>query len=241
MDGITEPVILVLGHPIAGNPSQFVLEREIRSMGLPWRVLSCDVPAGQVDEAIAGARVLGFRGLLLDRNLILPAAPSPNTESDHICDFYFRPHRDDESWETDDLLRVWLDEAIRDHFGDAENGIGDVLCIGSPDASVPLDLAASRTQTPIAWASADDVQDASWIVMTDAVDVADWPQSDNGKLVVDLANPANDASRLREKGYTVLGHQESRLGILMICLERMTGKCPNQESLVDSIEEYLAV
>lgn len=241
MDGITEPVILVLGHPIAGNPSQFVLEREIRALNLPWRVLSCDVQASQVDEAIAGAAVLGFRGLLLDQNLVRSRADTPSGEPNHTTNFYFRAHRDDEDWQTHDLLGTWLEQSIRSHFESIEKDIGDVLCIGSVDGNVPFELAASKIQTPIAWASEDEVEKANWIVVTESVDVTDWPRCRDGKLVIDLANPACDADSLREKGYTVLGHQDSSLGILMICLEQMTGKVPNQETLMDSIEEYLAV
>lgn len=241
MDGITEPVILVLGHPIAGNPSQFVLEREIRALKMPWRVLSCDVQESQIDEAIAGARALGFRGLLLDQNLVRSRADTPDGESRQTSNFYFRANRDDADWETHDLLRIWLDLSIRSHFESRQKDLGDVLCIGSVDGSVPFELASAKIQTPIAWASTDEVEKASWIATTESIDTSDWPTCTDGKLVIDLANPANDADRLREKGYSVLGHQDARLGVLTICLEMMTGKSPNQETLMDSIEEYLAV
>ena len=61
MDGITEPVVLILGHPIAGNPSQFALERAFDSMQLQWRVLSCDVSPERIGAAIVGAEVLGLQ------------------------------------------------------------------------------------------------------------------------------------------------------------------------------------
>ena len=51
MDGTTEPIIAVIGHPIAGNPSQLALERALRAMDLDWRVLSFDVkPDDMLDE-----------------------------------------------------------------------------------------------------------------------------------------------------------------------------------------------
>ena len=36
MDGTTEPIIAVLGHPIAGNPSQLALERAFAAMKLEY-------------------------------------------------------------------------------------------------------------------------------------------------------------------------------------------------------------
>ncbi len=66
MDGTTEPLIAVIGHPIAGNPSQFALERALVAMDLDWRVLSFDVPPDKIQVALDGAEVLGIRGVLID-------------------------------------------------------------------------------------------------------------------------------------------------------------------------------
>lgn len=236
MDGITEPVVLVLGHPIAGNPSQFVLERAIRSLGLPWRVLSCDVAADQVQQAMDGAEVLGFRALLLDRNLV-----SLIGEDESPRDFYFRERQGPPGWQSEDLLRIWLEQAIQKHFASLELPIGTVLSIGTPDSRVPYDLATSQTQSPIAWASTEDVQKTDWIVMTESVQVADWPENDGATLVVDLAAIPNDADQIRSKGYAFLGMEEARVGVLRMCLHRLTGEQPDLEMVVEAIEEYLAV
>jgi hypothetical protein len=69
MDRTTEPVIAVLGHPIAGNASQFALERAFAAMKLDWRVLSFDVEASKLHVALDGLDVLGVEGVLIDPSL----------------------------------------------------------------------------------------------------------------------------------------------------------------------------
>ena len=54
MDGTTEPIIAVLGHPIAGNPSQFAFESALQSMELDWRVVSFDVSPEDIPAALQG-------------------------------------------------------------------------------------------------------------------------------------------------------------------------------------------
>lgn len=62
----TEPILAILGHPIAGNPSQFAIERALREMELDWRVLSFDVSVDNIPTALEGFHVLGIRGVLVD-------------------------------------------------------------------------------------------------------------------------------------------------------------------------------
>jgi hypothetical protein len=69
MDGTTEPVVAVIGHPIAGNPSQFALERALSAMELEWRVLSFDVEPDKIAVALDGIEVLGICGVLIDSTL----------------------------------------------------------------------------------------------------------------------------------------------------------------------------
>ncbi|MEM6691287.1 MAG: hypothetical protein AAF664_17810 [Planctomycetota bacterium] len=69
MEGITEPCLAILGHPIAGNPSQLAIERALKSIGKDWRVSSFDVAPKDFDKAMAGLDVLGFHGVWLDSTL----------------------------------------------------------------------------------------------------------------------------------------------------------------------------
>ncbi|KAA5540940.1 hypothetical protein FYK55_18685 [Roseiconus nitratireducens] len=236
MDGITEPVVLVLGHPIAGNPAQFAFERAFAALDLSWRVLSCDVSPERIEQAIDGADVLGFRGLLLDRNL---TGRSDGAES--RPDLYYRASRSGSGWQSEDVLATWLKQAISQHFQNLEREIGRLLWIGTPDESFPAGLASEQSVSPIAWASAESIEKANLIAITEPVDVSTWPTASEGTLVVDFANPPNNLDRIRALGYEALGRDESRIGILTESFRRWTGQTPSEDVLTEAIEEYLAV
>ena len=236
MEGIIEPVVLVLGHPIAGNPAQFALERAFDSLDLRWRVLSCDVPPERLNEAITGAEVLGFRGLLLDENLLF----SGNADQP-VSRLYWRSRTHGESWQTEDALSVWLEGVIREHFGDSDDAVGPLLWIGESHPSFPSTIAREQSQSPIAWASTESIQHARLIATSDQVDVSQWPANDGHTLVVDFANPPNNVAQIRALGYQVVGRDEARVGVLNQCLRRWTDQVPTEEVLLEAIEEYLAV
>jgi hypothetical protein len=236
MDGITEPVVLILGHPIAGNPAQFALERAFASLDLQWRVLSCDVPPDRVDVAIEGANVLGFRGLLLDRNLIRDV-----NESGVRRDLYSRRQDSIGGWQSENALETWLESEIRRHFESAGTDVGPSLLIGSPDPSFPTKLSTDETHSPIAWASTESIQRANLIAISETLDFSEWPSCDGDTLVVDFANPPNDLEPIRTLGYRVIGREEARIGILTACFQRWTGQLPAVDVLAEAIEEYLAV
>ncbi len=63
MDGTAEPIIAIIGHPIAGNPTQFALETGFHAAQVECRVLSVDLPAERVSAAIAGMDAMNFRGI----------------------------------------------------------------------------------------------------------------------------------------------------------------------------------
>ncbi len=83
MDRTTEPVIAVLGHPIAGNATQFALERAFAAMQIDWRVLSFDVQPATLHLALEGLDVLGFEGVLIDPSLSDAAKLWARTKSPH--------------------------------------------------------------------------------------------------------------------------------------------------------------
>lgn len=51
-----------MGQPVAGNPTQFMMERAFVAAGLDWRYLTLEVPVAQLPDAIRGLRAMGFRG-----------------------------------------------------------------------------------------------------------------------------------------------------------------------------------
>lgn len=51
-----------LGQPVAGNPTQYMMERAFAHEHLDWRYLTLEVPPENLGDAIRGLRALGFRG-----------------------------------------------------------------------------------------------------------------------------------------------------------------------------------
>jgi shikimate dehydrogenase len=53
----------LLGSPVAGNPTQEMLEAAFRSAGVNARYVSLEVEPAALRDAVAGARALGFAGM----------------------------------------------------------------------------------------------------------------------------------------------------------------------------------
>ncbi|MBI1248831.1 shikimate dehydrogenase [bacterium] len=51
-----------MGQPVAGNPSQFMMERAFAAAGLDWRYLTLEVSPDNLAAAVAGMKAMGFRG-----------------------------------------------------------------------------------------------------------------------------------------------------------------------------------
>ena len=51
-----------MGQPVAGNPTQFMMERAFTAAQLDWRYLTCEVPPENLQAAVLGMRAMGFRG-----------------------------------------------------------------------------------------------------------------------------------------------------------------------------------
>jgi shikimate dehydrogenase len=63
-----QEIACCLGQPVAGNPTQFMMERAFAAAGLDWRYLTLEVPPDRLADAVRGLRGLGFRGA----NVTLP-------------------------------------------------------------------------------------------------------------------------------------------------------------------------
>lgn len=60
-----QPILFAMGHPAAGGPWQFVMERTLAAAGFDWRFLTLDVAAQRLEVALAGAAAMGFVGGIL--------------------------------------------------------------------------------------------------------------------------------------------------------------------------------
>ena len=62
MSSISQEIVCCLGQPVAGNPTQYMMEQAFAAAGLDWRYLTCEVPPEKLADAIKGLRALGFKG-----------------------------------------------------------------------------------------------------------------------------------------------------------------------------------
>jgi len=63
-----QEIVAVFGQPVAGNPTQYMMEKAFVQVGLDWRYLTLEVAPEALADAIRGMRAMGFRGC----NLTIP-------------------------------------------------------------------------------------------------------------------------------------------------------------------------
>ena len=57
-----QETLCLIGQPVAGNPTQYMLEKAFAHHGLDWRYLTVEVPPEALADAVRGIRALRFRG-----------------------------------------------------------------------------------------------------------------------------------------------------------------------------------
>ncbi len=57
-----QEIVTCMGQPVAGNPTQYMMEKAFVAAGLDWRYLTLEVPPANLPDAIKGMRAMGFRG-----------------------------------------------------------------------------------------------------------------------------------------------------------------------------------
>ena len=57
-----QEIVALLGYPVAGNPTQYMIERAFSRIGLDWRDPTLEVAPENLADAVRGMRAMGFRG-----------------------------------------------------------------------------------------------------------------------------------------------------------------------------------
>jgi shikimate dehydrogenase len=58
----TQEILCCMGCPVAGNPTQYVVEKALAAAGLDWRYLTLEVPPERLGDAVRGMKAMGLRG-----------------------------------------------------------------------------------------------------------------------------------------------------------------------------------
>jgi shikimate dehydrogenase len=61
-DSALQEIVCCMGQPVAGNPTQFMMEKAFGVAGLDWRYLTLEISPEQLPDAIRGMRAMRFRG-----------------------------------------------------------------------------------------------------------------------------------------------------------------------------------
>jgi shikimate dehydrogenase len=57
-----QEICCCMGQPVAGNPTQYMIEKAFHAAGLDWRYLTLEVPPENLADAVRGMRAMGFKG-----------------------------------------------------------------------------------------------------------------------------------------------------------------------------------
>lgn len=57
-----QEIVCCMGQPVAGNPTQFMMEKAFAAARLDWRYLTLEVTPDHLADAMRGLRAMGFRG-----------------------------------------------------------------------------------------------------------------------------------------------------------------------------------
>lgn len=57
-----QPILVLLGFPVAGNPTQYMIEKAFAHREMDWRYLSVEVSPEDLSDAVRGVKVMGFCG-----------------------------------------------------------------------------------------------------------------------------------------------------------------------------------
>ena len=60
-----QEIVCCMGQPVAGNPTQYMMETAFAAAGLDARFLTLEVGPEQLGDAIRGLRAMKFRGVVL--------------------------------------------------------------------------------------------------------------------------------------------------------------------------------
>jgi len=242
MDGTTEPLLAVVGHPIAGNPSQFALERAISSLGLDWRVLSFDVPPGDISAALNGFLVTGIAGVLVVSS-VREAASAWYVEKTGFegiaIDCLVRG--DEGQFVGSDERRAWL----LDQLAEKENSTR--LCFGNCGAQTEWDAKFLGTEKIAGNIKSDTIEAADVILVVDdlsgppELELDEWPVNDGSTVVIELSTRHPLQNHIKELGYRVLTESDLQIGVLQRSVDKWSRQHVDPAVIRDAVEEYLGV
>jgi len=57
-----QEIVCCMGQPVAGNPTQYMMEKAFAAAGMDWRYLTLEIPPQALCDAARGMKAMGLRG-----------------------------------------------------------------------------------------------------------------------------------------------------------------------------------
>ncbi len=149
MSSNVQSIICCLGDPVAGNPTQFLMQRAAASMAIDWMFVTAEVPESKIVEAFQGIRALKFSGVAFlppHRSIgckLVDSMTEAAARSGHVR----VARRDGELWLGDDTLGAAIVELLKTLPSESANQIDgakkcSILISGQPYLSHLVRLAS---------------------------------------------------------------------------------------------------
>ncbi len=145
-----QSIICCVGDPVAGNPTQFLMQRAAAALGMDWIFVTAEVSSDKIREAFAGIRALQFSGVAFlppHRSIgceLVDSMTEAAARSQHVR----VARRDGNLWLGDDTLGAAIWELLKSagHTADHADSNERWLIAGEPWLPHLIRLAA-----PPAW------------------------------------------------------------------------------------------
>lgn len=232
MDDTIEPIIVILGDPVAGNPSQLALERGLETLNLSYRVLSMNVAGKDLVTAVNGLDVCGVRAILLDP--ILARSQRRDTNS-YPIDFYIR--------DTSGFHQVSLRSDLQNEFVRQYDRVE-----GESDIPLPQSVARSDPDNPNAELRSLWICDERSIGQSLSESI-EFSARENEPIAVDVLLTSErlpwNVSQLNDVDSEAIRRIhlpiEFEIEFLAEAFRRLTGQPIASEIIADAMEEYQSV
>ncbi len=198
-DSPLQTALCLIGHPIGGNPTQFVVTRALASMQLDWQFLSFDVQPDRFQQAIAGIDALGFFGAMIAApyrkdvaGVLRQLYGQAPTDSTDINDSIFRG--DDGKLVAVNLLATALGEVLSGHQQASAQSLQQVVCITDEEDPTEV-LAQFQESLPRHQFTIRGSQFVRWPLLPPAIDTASTAEPAAAPPEVESPAPTDDEAQ----------------------------------------------
>ncbi len=182
LDPVVQPQVGCVGYPVAGNPTQFVMTRLAKSLGLDWRFFTAQVQPEKFEAAFRGLQALGFNGMALFDPFQSQAIPwlDSVTEAALCLNRVNVVRCDSQSWLGDNTLGAALSSCLLAAFDEPPDV---VVILGSRSIAKCMSLAENS------WLAQSQVRIVTASNPSDAVSV----ESDSDVVSTQFVEQSMDA------------------------------------------------